>query len=98
MKIINPKTPEQRAEQIRLAEQAMKGDYADFSQKALITHKLASAYGWNHDEIWKMCPYPLMKELLKLLDTLEKDQKVFISPVEAAIFKCLLRLYPPKDK
>jgi len=70
--------------------------YEEFNEKDLITHRLASAYGWTYKQIWHETPYTTIKALCKILDKLEKDQDRFVSPIEAAIFKCLLRMYPPK--
>lgn len=76
-----------------------KTGYDQFSQKVLITHKFADAYGWDHDQIWKKLPYPDMKEHLKLFEMLENDDNAFTGRVEAAIFKCMKRLYgKKKDK
>lgn len=78
-------------------------DYSEFSEKVIITHKLASAYGWDYFQIWgsedgsvKGCPYPILKDIIKLLDMLEKDQNAFVNINEAGHYKNLLRLHPPK--
>lgn len=78
-------------------------DYSGFSEKTIILHKLASNYGWTYKDIFGPpedcpCPYPTVKEIVKLLDMLEKDQAAFLSPIEAAEYKNLLRQHPPKDE
>lgn len=98
-KLHKPKKPPEPIEVglIETAEQEKTG-YDKYSQRALITHKFASAYGWNVHEIWKMCDYPLMKELLKLLEELEKDENAFLNINEAGMYKIAKRLYSTKKE
>lgn len=70
--------------------------YKDIRPDVIAFHKLASMYGWTWQE-FKQCPYPVLKQLLTLLDLLEKDQQAFLCPEEAAGFKNLLRQYPPSS-
>lgn len=74
-----------------------KDKYKGIDADVIAFHKLASMYGWSWKD-YKECPYPILKQLLKLIDTLESDQQAFLCPEEAAGFKNLLRQYPPENK
>jgi hypothetical protein len=66
--------------------------YKDIDSDVIAFHKLASLYGWTWQD-YKNCPYPILKQLLKLIPILESDQSAFLCPCEVAQFKNLLRRY-----
>ncbi len=87
-KITHRNPPPQEVSQ---EKETTKDSYEEFSERVLITHRLASSYGWTYKQIWSETPYPILKSLCKLLDKLEHDQHKFINIIEAAVFKNLKR-------
>ena len=83
--------------QPQILAQCLLSNYEDLDTRIVVTHKLASLYGWTWKEIWEQTPYEVIKELIKLIDALEKDEGAFLCPEERAGYKNLLRQYGKKE-
>lgn len=68
----------------------------EYDERVLLFHKLAGYYKWTWEDFLKT-PYPVLKQLSRLLDEKANDQKAYIGYEEVGMLKNLIRLFQKKD-